>query len=706
MATVPAHSATCSIDHHGQRCSCGGPCVPQVVSAPQRLAALRAAVAAEAEPLVTLTQLVRVCRDEHALLWERSADRDCRLRVSTVLRSLPEQAGGDVLQPRVRRLMAAALEPIDGVPTVVVAHALAGFVDARYGDTFAASFRRRSPYQPAVGDPMPLDSPDLRTVMAMRPTSPPWRLANRLDETRRVRLAGEWAVQFRVVFDYSLFDALAGVVTADTLIATCHPNRGLVDFDLSRTGDGRTFPVRPADPQRQRAEINRLIAAAVAAGASIVVLPELSITESLGEELRDWVRRPGKLRLLVAGSYHHQDRNDTNGGAARRRNTAICWVRGHDGPLVHDKHSPAEAPIAEDIQPLGWPELRIYVTADGWHLAVAICRDLLNPQAVNALAEAGANVVLVPAMSETLVPFGGPVAHLVGARQAIVAVANNPADWSKPGIAAAGRAARGLFGHPGFGQQTRLVHAPDTAPGLAVLAVHSARLAWLPAGPGPATPSLGEPPRPPRPDWLQALRAAVQDPPDAGAVPADPAVLRPAAVLVLLTDGADGPQVLLTERAPDLADYPGLLTFPGGRTEPPDHGPVDTALREAAEEVGLDPRTIDVLGVLPSFALPDSGFLVTPVLAWSSQPVTTGPTNLAEVTAIRQAPLRSRPDRNQEPSPDARAEPHLWIDDTWIRRHDHATVGIMTAAVINMLVGVLTRSEQPREERSTAQPTD
>lgn len=113
----------------------------------------------------------------------------------------------------------------------------------------------------------------------------------------------------------------------------------------------------------------------------------------------------------------------------RRRNTGIGWVHGHDQRLIHDKYSPADRPVPEDIQPDGWPTLRVHVTADGWHLAIVICRNVLDPQAVNALTEPGVNLLLVPAMSETLMPFGGPVAHMVmvGARQGLVAVANTPA---------------------------------------------------------------------------------------------------------------------------------------------------------------------------------------------------------------------------------------------------------------------------------------
>ncbi|WP_277820386.1 CoA pyrophosphatase [Streptomyces sp. WAC00263] len=104
-------------------------------------------------------------------------------------------------------------------------------------------------------------------------------------------------------------------------------------------------------------------------------------------------------------------------------------------------------------------------------------------------------------------------------------------------------------------------------------------------------------------------------------------------MLVLLTDDGDGPRVLLTERARDLGDYPGGWSSPAARRRP-DAGPVATALREAHEETGLDPRPVQIIGALPAFALPDSGFLVTPVLAWSAAPVFSAGINPAEVRAL------------------------------------------------------------------------
>src|SRR5271156_5866216 len=64
---------------------------------------------------------------------------------------------------------------------------------------------------------------------------------------------------------------------------------------------------------------------------------------------------------------------------------------------------------------------------------------------------------------------------------------------------------------------------------------------------------------------------------------------RQAAVLVLLNDTRDGPEVVLLQRSYPLRDHPGEIAFPGGSREPIDGNPAATALREGAEEIGLDP---------------------------------------------------------------------------------------------------------------------
>src|SRR3546814_18909437 len=133
----------------------------------------------------------------------------------------------------------------------------------------------------------------------MPPTAPPWRLANRLDETRGVRLAGGWTTQFRVVFDYSLSETLAGLVGPDTVIATGHPNHDLGELVLPEDRREPAFPVQTADMVTQRARIPRLLVAATGAGASVVVLPEHLVTEEIAVAPAQWHSPAGTTRRLV-----------------------------------------------------------------------------------------------------------------------------------------------------------------------------------------------------------------------------------------------------------------------------------------------------------------------------------------------------------------------------------------------------------------------
>jgi 8-oxo-dGTP pyrophosphatase MutT (NUDIX family) len=89
----------------------------------------------------------------------------------------------------------------------------------------------------------------------------------------------------------------------------------------------------------------------------------------------------------------------------------------------------------------------------------------------------------------------------------------------------------------------------------------------------------------------------------------------PAAVLIPLVDRGQELTVLLTQRASDLKNHAGQISFPGGRIEPEDAGPREAALREAQEEIGLDPSWVSVAGYLPDHIV-ISGFRVTPVVGF------------------------------------------------------------------------------------------
>ena len=89
----------------------------------------------------------------------------------------------------------------------------------------------------------------------------------------------------------------------------------------------------------------------------------------------------------------------------------------------------------------------------------------------------------------------------------------------------------------------------------------------------------------------------------------------PAAVLVPIVDHPDRLTVLLTQRAADLKNHAGQISFPGGRIEATDADAVDAALRETEEEIGLERSFISVFGFLPDHLI-ISGYRVTPVVAF------------------------------------------------------------------------------------------
>lgn len=114
---------------------------------------------------------------------------------------------------------------------------------------------------------------------------------------------------------------------------------------------------------------------------------------------------------------------------------------------------------------------------------------------------------------------------------------------------------------------------------------------------------------------------------------------RPAAVLMLFGEGPDGPDILLIERASDLRSHAGQPAFPGGATDPGDGSPAATALREATEEVGLDPAGVQVVATLAPIYLAPSRFVVTPVLAWWREVSPVAPVDPGETAAVARVPV-------------------------------------------------------------------
>lgn len=184
------------------------------------------------------------------------------------------------------------------------------------------------------------------------------------------------------------------------------------------------------------------------------------------------------------------------------------------------------------------------------------------------------------------------------------------------------------------------------------------------------------------PAWLDAIRIRVEQHSSTTSDPNWRSSLKDAAVLVLLVDNKSRPSIVLTQRAGTLRNYPGILAFPGGAAAASDEEPAATALREAAEEIGVDPESIHVIGLLPPRILPATQFWVTPVIGWCAELELSGATSPNEVASVVQVPL------DEFGTAAHSSGPHITRDG----RHPGfsvggTAVGAMTAEVIHVLLG-------------------
>ena len=145
--------------------------------------------------------------------------------------------------------------------------------------------------------------------------------------------------------------------------------------------------------------------------------------------------------------------------------------------------------------------------------------------------------------------------------------------------------------------------------------------------------------RPAPPRWLADLATVAENMPVPPPLRPPAAGGRPSAVLLLFADGPDGPDLLFIQRSAGLRQHPGQPAFPGGAVEDADTGPVAAALRETAEEAGVNPGDVDVLCTLPELFIAHSGFRVVPVLAWWHSPGPVSAVDPGEVAAVERIGL-------------------------------------------------------------------
>jgi 8-oxo-dGTP pyrophosphatase MutT (NUDIX family) len=158
-----------------------------------------------------------------------------------------------------------------------------------------------------------------------------------------------------------------------------------------------------------------------------------------------------------------------------------------------------------------------------------------------------------------------------------------------------------------------------------------------------------------------------------------PPVIRPAAVLIAVTDRTE-PGVILTHRPEDMRAHPGQVAFPGGKLDPGEDA-VAAALREAHEELAIDPADVRIVGASDRFVT-GTGYDVTPVLGLVPPDLAITP-NPVEVASWFEAPLDFLLDpanhQHKEKEWFGRMRPYIEID--W---QGHLIWGITAAILANL----------------------
>lgn len=130
---------------------------------------------------------------------------------------------------------------------------------------------------------------------------------------------------------------------------------------------------------------------------------------------------------------------------------------------------------------------------------------------------------------------------------------------------------------------------------------------------------------------------------------------RKASVLLGLFDQNNETYLTFIRRANTLRAHSGEIAFPGGATDMDDVSPIVTALREAQEEIGLDPSRVEVLGIMPPVFTVVSNFLITPVVAYLPEGPGTLRLQTSEVAEVILLPLQGL------------ADPAIYHTEQWVR---------------------------------------
>jgi 8-oxo-dGTP pyrophosphatase MutT (NUDIX family) len=178
---------------------------------------------------------------------------------------------------------------------------------------------------------------------------------------------------------------------------------------------------------------------------------------------------------------------------------------------------------------------------------------------------------------------------------------------------------------------------------------------------------------------------------------------RDAAVLVPIV-AVPEPTLIFTVRTDTLPSHKGQISFPGGSIDATDASPIQAALRETQEEIGLDPRSVRVLGELDALPTFVSGFVVSPFVGWLEEPPKLTP-NPAEVAEVLHVPISDLVEEVRE-EPGFSHLGRTYPTEAWIW-NDHVIWGVTARLLRHFLVLVAEAglAEPPGETTSwTAWP--
>jgi 8-oxo-dGTP pyrophosphatase MutT (NUDIX family) len=151
-----------------------------------------------------------------------------------------------------------------------------------------------------------------------------------------------------------------------------------------------------------------------------------------------------------------------------------------------------------------------------------------------------------------------------------------------------------------------------------------------------------------------------------------------AAVLVPITDRG-GPHLLFTKKSEAVPHHKGQFAFPGGICEARDASRVETALREAREEIGLPPETVEVLGLLDDTATRATPFVITPVVGLVREPPPAFRPDGREIERVIEVPL------------DRLRDPGIYRREIWERDGERQPVHFFDVSVEDVIWGATAR---------------